>query len=400
MRKRRGRVLCCTLATVLGTWPVGGNWASAGEPALEAVLPPIVIPAEIAGPVLQPPGLIVPAAAEQAVEAAPAAMPPLFAQEAAELPEPAGAPGQVVGGWRPLPQVGPARPLLTSAAFTEEPPMVVNAAPEPGPAELTVPRKLPAAGAEPIEGVNVVQALPHHPVPAYGPPPVPREQARITLPAYVIDPPDVLLIESTQKLPDQPIRGQHLVRPDGYVSLGIYGDVFVTGMTIQQAKEAIAEKLKERIKDFEIRNLAVDVAAYNSKFYYVISDGGGFGEQVTRFPVTGNETVLDAISQIGGLGAVSSKKHIWVARTKGGHGQTLPVDWCGIALHGRTETNYQVMPNDRVYVKAKGIVTFDTALGRFLSPIERMLGVTLLGANTVNQITNRNNNNNNNNFGN
>ena len=45
----------------------------------------------------------------------------------------------------------------------------------------------------------------------------------------------------------------------------------------------------------------------NSKVYYIITDGAGSGEQVFRFPVTGSETVLDAISQIGGLPPVSSK---------------------------------------------------------------------------------------------
>jgi len=390
MRIRRRARVWCTLATILGTWPAGGGWVSANEPA---ELPPIVIAAEIAGPELPPAGPVVPVAATELPAEPPPPVPSQLLQEVADLPAPAAPVGEVVGGWRPLPGVAnlpiPARPLVTSTGFSEEPPMVAGAAaPEPGPVELTVPRKLPAAGAEPVEMVKIVDA-PH--APHYGPPPVPREQARVTLPPYIIDPPDVLLIESTQKLPDQPIRGQHLIRPDGTVGLGIYGSVYVAGMTLDQAREAT------RIKDFEIRNLAVDVAAYNSKYYYVISDGGGFGEQVTRFPVTGNETVLDAISQIGGLGAVSSKKHIWVARTTGGHHhqQTLPVDWVGIT-HGRTETNYQVMPNDRVYVKAKPIVTFDTALGRILSPIERLFGVTLLGANTVNQISGRGLNNNNN----
>ena len=39
----------------------------------------------------------------------------------------------------------------------------------------------------------------------------------------------------------------------------------------------------------------VDVIAYNSKNYYVITDGAGYGEQVYPFPVMGSETVLDAI---------------------------------------------------------------------------------------------------------
>jgi polysaccharide export outer membrane protein len=61
-------------------------------------------------------------------------------------------------------------------------------------------------------------------------------------------------------------------------------------------------------------------------------------------------------------------------------------------------TNYQVMPNDRIYVKAQKLVTIDTAMARFLSPIERIFGITLLGSSTVNSIR-TNGQNSNNNFG-
>ena len=63
-----------------------------------------------------------------------------------------------------------------------------------------------------------------------------------------------------------------------------------------------------------------------------------------------SETVLDALSNIGGLSAVSSKK-MWVARpapTECGHDQILPVDWCGITQKGQVKTNYQILPGDRL----------------------------------------------------
>src|SRR5437764_5776206 len=39
----------------------------------------------------------------------------------------------------------------------------------------------------------------------------------------------------------------------------------------------------------------------------LIFDGGGVGQTVIRLPVTGNETVLDAIAQLYGLSAVSNQ---------------------------------------------------------------------------------------------
>src|SRR5208282_4437672 len=91
-----------------------------------------------------------------------------------------------------------------------------------------------------------------------GHPPVPREHALISLPPYVIGPPDILLVQSTKQLGEQPIAGQHLIRPDGTIGLGIYGSVHVSGMTLDMAKEAIAAQLRLTIKEYDIRNLAVD----------------------------------------------------------------------------------------------------------------------------------------------
>lgn len=108
----------------------------------------------------------------------------------------------------------------------------------------------------------------------------------------------------------QQIRGEHLIRPDGTVGLGTYGSVYVAGMTLPQVKACIEQHLSQFLLKPEV---SVDVAAFNSKWYYVISDFAGSGENVVRLPATGNETILDAISQIGGLSPVSSKK-MWIAR--------------------------------------------------------------------------------------
>jgi polysaccharide biosynthesis/export protein len=230
---------------------------------------------------------------------------------------------------------------------------------------------------------------------AFGAGGAPNEVRKQALPPYVIEPPDILLIEVPVQtaLPDQPVAGQHLVRPDGTVSLGIYGSVFVGGLTLEQAHEAIFQQLQRRVTKLERKLLNVDVLAYNSKVYYVITDGAGNGEQVFRFPITGSETVLDAVSQVGGLPPVASKKHVWVARRSlqdGDCGQIMPVDWNGIAQHACNGTNYQIMPGDRIYVRADCWRTFDTRVAKVLSPFERMLGFTLLGSSTVNSIKNSN----------
>jgi polysaccharide export outer membrane protein len=186
----------------------------------------------------------------------------------------------------------------------------------------------------------------------------------------------------------QQIRGDHLVRPDGTISLGLYGNVRVTGLTLPEAKAAIESQLSQFLEKPEV---AVDVFAYNSKVYYVIYDGGGNGQTVARLPITGNETVLDAVANLNGLSPVADKHRIWVSRPApacNGCDQILPVDWCGIVTRGETTTNYQLLPGDRIFVRADAFVTIDTNLGRFLNPFERIFGFILLGNGVIGNLHN------------
>jgi polysaccharide biosynthesis/export protein len=186
----------------------------------------------------------------------------------------------------------------------------------------------------------------------------------------------------------QQVRGQHLVRPDGTISLGAYGCLYVAGMTLGEVKVALEHHLSEYVVNPQI---AVDMYAYNSAWYTVIYDGGGYGQQLYALPITGNETVLSAISRMQGLTPASSIRRIWVARPSPcGHpcDQVLPVDWEAITKGGSTCTNYQLLPGDRVYVDADPLVRLDNMLAKILNPIERLLGVTLLGTTTVQTLQN------------
>ena len=255
---------------------------------------------------------------------------------------------------------------------------------------------------------------------------VPNELSAVTLPEYVIEPPDVLQIEAvlrrvkekpvgrdaadkaepkgpveytdeTVALPIHPIAQQFQVQPDGFVHLGAYGSIPVSGLTVNQARLAIRAALAKQIevkasgKSEDALIVIVSVVQYNSKTYTVITDGGGNGERVYKMPITGKEFVTDAIANIGGLPVEASKRNIWVARRTPeiNEQQILPVDWVGISQWGVASTNYQLFPGDRVYVKAQRLVTVDNTLARILAPVQQIFGVTLLGTQTVNQIAGR-----------
>jgi hypothetical protein len=166
-------------------------------------------------------------------------------------------------------------------------------------------------------------------------------------------------------------------------------------MTLREAKGAIEQQLAQFLSEPEV---VVDVVGYNSKVYYVIIDLANLGQQLLRLPITGNETVLDALCQTtnsatftGGLPAFASKHRMWIARpnpSESGCDQILPIDWHAITMAGSTKTNYQLLPGDRLYICADPLLELDGWLAKIISPIERVLGVSLLGSETVKSFQN------------
>lgn len=189
-------------------------------------------------------------------------------------------------------------------------------------------------------------------------------------------------VNLAQTIGQQQIVGEHIVAPDGTVNLGMYGRVRVTGLTVKEARKAIEDHLAQRLLDPKV---SVDVLAYNSKAFYVVLEGTGTGDRVQRFPITGNDTVLDAVAQVGGLGQVSNR-NVWIARPAPRHvgcDQILPVNWRDITRGGSARSNYQVLPGDRIYVAEDRMLAFGSTVERMTAPFERLFGFVLLGAQTV-----------------
>ncbi len=181
----------------------------------------------------------------------------------------------------------------------------------------------------------------------------------------------------------QQIGGEHLVAPDGRINLGTYGTVYIAGMTVEAARAAIEAHLTRYLDNPKI---AVDVGAFNSKVYYIVmsteSPNSNMNQSVSRLPITGNETVLDALTQVNGLNQFSNSHHIWISRPSPdgcGCDQILPVDWGKITRAADTSTNYQVLPGDRIFVDCDKLYATDNAIFKIVSPFERIFGFTTLG---------------------
>jgi polysaccharide export outer membrane protein len=183
----------------------------------------------------------------------------------------------------------------------------------------------------------------------------------------------------------QQIAGNHTIGADGYITLGSYGRVYVNGLTVDECRDAVEFHLSKHLDHPQV---AVDIYSYNTKCYYIIYHSSALGERVMKFPYTGNETVLDAIANTEGLPANSSKR-MWVARPVGNSNKpaVLPVDWVDITVYGKPDTNYQLLPGDRVFVQEDRFLSADGTLSRIFAPFERIMGFTLLGTQTVTRLS-------------
>ncbi len=199
-------------------------------------------------------------------------------------------------------------------------------------------------------------------------------------PEYVVEPPDLLLVEVLEALPGRPISGERLVRPDGRISLGFYGEIPVAGLTLPQIKERIVLHLRKFIGDSilglvaldaetgeikrdsdgrivimdpkETDRVFVDVTAYNSQHCYVLGEVNVPGS----LPYTGGDTVLDLVQYAGGLMPDADKVRIRLVRSfpKGSPARVLPINYEEITMGTDSSTNYAILPNDRLVIPSRG----------------------------------------------
>jgi len=191
----------------------------------------------------------------------------------------------------------------------------------------------------------------------------PRELDMVSQPLHVVEPPDEIEINVRPTLPDLTSTSTLVVRTDGNIDLGFYGDVYVAGLTLEQVEVKVAQHIAAAsarrgspIKG-QVEAAVRLVNGRDSKRYYVL----GTVTQQNSFPLTGSETVLDAILAAGlRSNSLPEKAYLVRPHPSGGADQILRIDWCAITQRGDTLTNYQIFPGDRIYVpggKPPGLVS-------------------------------------------
>lgn len=176
--------------------------------------------------------------------------------------------------------------------------------------------------------------------------PAPRELEKSTLPSYLVQPGDTLLVEpvsldSTLRFP-----ADQSVLPDGSIDLGRFGKLIAAGKTVEQLEAEVSTAV--RAVEPTPEQINVRLVHVQSAVYYVLGEVSSPG----YFPLIGRETVLDGILEAGGLTDKASHCNIILSRPSapGGCRTVMPICYRHIVQLGDTTTNFQLMPGDRIVV--------------------------------------------------
>ena len=203
---------------------------------------------------------------------------------------------------------------------------------------------------------------------------IPTELAKAALPPHRVEAGDVLVIEPNDFNSPVRLQSDQTVQQDGTIELGVYGRVAVAGRSATEIQHEV-ESLVSRVEIAKRNNLVglashrsdmapgdmvgqlpvdygvnVRIVNQDSTLYYVMGEVNAPGS----YPMSGNETVFDAIIGAGGLSARSNDHKIILVRPKqaGEARVILPVCYQQILQLGDVSTNYQLLPGDRIYVPA------------------------------------------------
>ena len=158
---------------------------------------------------------------------------------------------------------------------------------------------------------------------------------------YKIGAGDVLEI-NVWKEPEASVKGA-MVRTDGRISMPLLKDVDVVGLTPLELEKLITEKLSSLINSPDV---TVIISGTGSKKIYVQGKVGHEGP----IAFTYNMTVMQALSEAGGVTLYAHKNRIYVLRMQNGNATKLPFDYSAVLKGQHLETNIQLQAGDMIVV--------------------------------------------------
>jgi polysaccharide export outer membrane protein len=144
------------------------------------------------------------------------------------------------------------------------------------------------------------------------------------------------------KEPDASV-AEAVVRADGKITMPLIKEVEVVGLTPTELEKKLTEKLSELINGADV---TVVVRQITSRKAYLIGAVKKEGPILLHGPLT----VMQAISEAGGLTDYAKPSKIYVLRTQNGKQVRLPFDYKAAIRGERPEQNIQILPGDSIVV--------------------------------------------------
>ncbi len=181
---------------------------------------------------------------------------------------------------------------------------------------------------------------------------------------YVIEPPDGLTIIAPSAPEIHNVGAT--VRPDGFITLHLLGDVFAAGKTPVQLAAEIEEKI---LKYYQDVNVQVQVTGFNSKFYYMAGETGA-GPR----PYTGRDTVFDAVMR-GGLSRTAWPEKIVVLRPneQGDLIRRMSINAKDMIEKGDMKYNAVLEEGDIIFIPINPLASVGVAVQNLLSPVSPII---------------------------
>lgn len=134
------------------------------------------------------------------------------------------------------------------------------------------------------------------------------------------------------------------VLPDGSITFPLAGRVEVAGLSTQQAEQRIAAKIKQYIPEAVV---SVSVTGIEGSRVFVLGKVAEPGPVTLASPST---TVLQVLSQVGGVDRFADANSIKVLRQANGQATSLPVRYNDLMRGNSLETNVVLLPGDTILV--------------------------------------------------
>jgi polysaccharide export outer membrane protein len=132
-----------------------------------------------------------------------------------------------------------------------------------------------------------------------------------------------------------------VVRPDGMITLPLLNDIKVVGLSTEELRALVTEKLKTVVNDPQV---TIIVKAIKSLRVFLV---GAVGRQ-GMFSLTSGLTVLELITEGGGLGPFAKSSSIYILRTVDGKQIRINYNYKK-AVEGKVEDT-PLQPGDKVVV--------------------------------------------------